>query len=223
MPALDDRALAHRSSIYKTGKVMASNGRTIDAFPSGITEAAGLVLRDQVAAERATSTIETGFALGLSALFLIEGAGSEASHTAIDPFQKSDWLDAGVRTITDAGLADRVELIREDSAIALPMLLAEGRGFDLGFVDGGHHFEHAFLDVYYMTRLVRPRGLVIVDDLWMPAVQAAVAYATSNLGCTSEAHPNPAAKRFAILRLPQAPPARAWDHFSPFVPAPTNA
>ncbi len=218
MPALADpqRAIAHRQAIYHRGKVLAANGGSLDIFPTGIIEPAGLVLRGLVAAEGATVTIETGFGLGLSTLFVVEGAGIGARHTAIDPYQKSDWQDAGVRTITDAGLADRVELIREDSAIALPLLLAEGRTFELGFVDGGHHFEHVFLDIYYMTRLVRPGGLVIVDDLWMPAVQAAVAYARTNLGCAAESRPDPAAKRFAILRLPPAPPQRAWDHFIPF-------
>ena len=85
------------------------------------------------------------------------------------------------------------------------------------FRDGGHHFENALCDILYMQRLVRPGGLVIVDDAWMPAIRAAAAYFESNLGLTREEHADlPAAKRFIVLRTPEKPVKRAWDHFAEF-------
>jgi hypothetical protein len=36
---------------------------------------------------------------------------------------------------------------------------------DLAFVDDSHFFEHAVLDIYYLTKLVKAGGLVLVDDL----------------------------------------------------------
>ena len=89
--------------------------------------------------------------------------------------------------------------------------------FDFILVDGGHWFENAFIDLFFALRLVKPGGLVAIDDVWMPAVQHAVRYATTNLGATQETRADlPESKRFALLRAPMDPPKRAWDHFVPF-------
>jgi predicted O-methyltransferase YrrM len=126
---------------------------------------------------------------------------------------------------------DLVEVIEEESQLALPRLVSEGREFDLAFVDGDHRFEGVFVDLYFMTRLVRPGGLVVVDDMWMPAVRTAVAYVERNLAATMEPDALPNAFRWrrrrlsrgvpggtgdtAVLRLPNERPALRWDEFVP--------
>src|SRR5437899_5288939 len=107
------RLRAHRSAIYACGKVQGDLGKTIDAFPTGITSHRGQQLADllRVESKRAglTQTIETGFGLGLSALYVLEAA-LEASpaelvqHTVIDPFQRRDWNNAGLRMVREAGI-----------------------------------------------------------------------------------------------------------------------
>jgi hypothetical protein len=108
-------------------------------------------------------------------------------------------------------------------------MVSEGRAFDLGFVDGDHRFEGVFLDLYYMTRLVRPGGVVVVDDMWMPSVRVAVSYAERNLGATLEPDALPDGFRWrrralgrgvrggsgdmAVLRLPSERPKLRWDDF----------
>lgn len=220
--SLAQKIAEHRASLYRRGKVPGMDGREFDAFPAGMTQRPGELLRELVVGLKARATIETGLALGLSTLYMLEGlaecGGVAARHTAIDPFQKSDWGSAGVRAVRDAGAESMVRVIEQDSLLALPALCAAGERFDFALVDGGHHFEVALMDVVYMLRLVRPGGLIVVDDLWMPAIKAAVSYATSNLGAerVSEARWDPAAaKRFAVLRVPARHP-RAWDHFVPF-------
>ena len=120
-------------------------------------------------------------------------------------------------------------MIEEESQLALPGLVAQRREFDFAFIDGDNRFEGVFLDLYYMTRLVRPGGLIIVDDLWMPSVRMAVAYVERNLGATLEPDALPNGFRWrrrpmsrglpdgsghmAALRLPGARPALAWDAF----------
>jgi predicted O-methyltransferase YrrM len=126
---------------------------------------------------------------------------------------------------------DLVEVIEEESQLALPRLVSEGRDFDLAFVDGDHRFEGVFLDLYFMTRLVRPGGLVVVDDMWMPAVRTAVAYVERNLAVTMETDAFPNAFRWRrpplrrrlpsgrgglpVLRLPSERPVLRWDEFVP--------
>jgi hypothetical protein len=212
---------AAREAIYAGKQVHGRTGQPFDIWPSGMTADAGQVLVNLVERERASTTIETGFALGLSASFIIEGiikAGADQPrHTAVDPFQGPDWDDAGLSTAAKLGIADVITLLREDSLQALPRLVTDRHRFDFGFVDGSHLYEHIFCDTLYMLRLVRPGGLIVLDDNWMPATRAALAYFTTNLGLV---HENPGdqspGRRFAILRTPTTPPHRAWDHFVPF-------
>jgi predicted O-methyltransferase YrrM len=217
---------------YGRGSVPDAAGVAIELAPHSIERAQGEALRDLAIAEGAERTIEVGLALGISALFLCQAVLPRGGrHVAIDPFQAESWNGAGLRTLRDAGVDELVEVIEEESQLALPRLVAEGREFDFAFVDGDHRFEGVFLDLYFMTRLVRPGGLVVVDDMWMPAIRTAVAYVERNLGATLEPDALPTAFRWrkrplsrgvpggtgdtAVLRLPSERPTPRWDEFVP--------
>lgn len=219
-------------AIYARGSVHDDAGGTVQLRPHSIERAQGEALRELAIAEGAERTIEVGLALGMSALFLCQAVLPRGGrHVAIDPYQAESWNGAGLRTLRESGVAEFVEVIEEESQLALPRLVAEGREFDFAFVDGDHRFEGVFLDLYFMTRLVRPGGLVVVDDMWMPAVRTAVAYVEKNLEATlqPEALPNafrwrkrPLSRRVpggtgdtAVLRLPSERPAPRWDEFVP--------
>jgi predicted O-methyltransferase YrrM len=219
-------------AIYARGSVPDAAGNAIDLAPHSVEPEEGAALRDLAAAEQAGRTIEVGLALGMSALFLCQAVLPRGGrHVAIDPFQTESWNGAGLRTLREAGVEDLVEVIEEESQLALPRLVSEGREFDLAFVDGDHRFEGVFLDLYFMTRLVRPGGLVVVDDMWLPAVRTAVAYVERNLAVTMETDALPNAFRWrrrplsrgvpggtgdtAVLRLPKERPKPRWDEFVP--------
>jgi predicted O-methyltransferase YrrM len=219
-------------AIYARGSVDDDDGDAISLRPHSIERAQGEALRDLAVAERAERTIEVGLALGLSALFLCQAVlPRDGRHAAIDPFQRESWNGAGLRTLREASVEELVEVIEEESQLALPRLVAEGREFDFAFVDGDHRFEGVFLDLCFMTRLVRPCGLVVVDDMWMPAVRTAVAYVERNLGASLEPDALPNGFRWrkrllsrgvpsgtgdmAVLRLPKERPVLRWDEFVP--------
>lgn len=240
MPPNLARLRAHRDAIYQSGKLPTAAGATIDAWPTGITRPAGEYLRDLLTTEfgrapRTTPlrTVEVGLALGLSTLFILDAVLSledsgalppGSTHTAIDPYQHNYWGSAGTLALEAAGVAGRVTLIEQDSLLALPRLVEDvERGgtprFDFAFIDGGHFYENAFIDTFYAHRLVRPGGLILVDDIWMPGIRLAVAYFETNLGSTRLPVDPRASKRFALLRTPAQPAERAWDHFTDFTPA----
>ena len=217
---------------YERGWVSDASGDRLELAPHSIERAQGEALRDLAVAEHAQRTVEVGLALGMSALFLCQAVLRHGGrHVAIDPFQRESWNGAGVRTLREAGVEGLVDVIEEESQLALPRLVGEGREFDFAFVDGDHRFEGVFLDVYYMARLVRPGGLVVVDDMWMPAVRMAVAYVERNLGVTLEPEALPNGFRWrrrpltrgipsgkgdtAVLRLPSEHPDLRWDEFVP--------
>jgi predicted O-methyltransferase YrrM len=217
---------------YRSGHVLDGGGAPVELAPHSIQRGSGATLCDLAVAVGATRTIEVGLALGMSALFLCQAVLPRGGrHVAIDPFQRESWNGAGLRTLREAGVEELVEVIEDESQLALPRLVGEGREFDLAFVDGDHRFEGVFLDLYFMTRLVKRGGLVVVDDMWMPAVRTAVAYVEKNLGATLEpdALPNAFGWRrralsrgvpsgtgdTAVLRLRSERPAPRWDEFVP--------
>jgi Methyltransferase domain len=102
-------------------------------------------------------------------------------HLIIDAFQEQ-FHDAGWNAIVAAGLTDVCSLVRERSQLALPRLVADGLIADAAFVDGSHLFHNVFVDLFFLGELVRPGGLVILDDYRWPSVATAVGYFESNTG-----------------------------------------
>jgi len=224
------RIRAFLDEAYARESVLDAQGSRMALFPHSIERSDGEALRDLVIAQGAERTIEVGLALGISALYFCEALSArDGRHVAVDPFQQESWRNTGLRTLRDAGVEDLVEVIADESQLALPRLVTEGREFDFAFVDGDHRFEGVFLDLYFMTRLVKPGGTVVVDDMWMPSVRTAVAYVARNLAATLEPDGLPDAFRWrrrplrrgvpegsggmAVLRLPSERPALRWDEF----------
>lgn len=211
---------AHRLALYEAGAVATRTGRTIDTFPIGFRADDAEVLAALIEREKARVTIETGLGLGLSTLAIVEGVRrvhDTPQHTAVDPHQRTWAEDAGRLTLERAGVADHVRVIEQDSALALPSLLAAGETFDLAFIDGGHRFEVAFLDTTHALRLVRPGALIVLDDAWMPSIQAVSDYFQTNMDCTREHMGDEGVdRRIHVLRTPSPAPDRAWDDFRQF-------
>jgi hypothetical protein len=110
-----------------------------------------------------------------------------------------------------------VEVVEEPSEIALPRFLGEQREFDLAFVDGNHRFDGVFLDLVYLGRLVRGRGIVVVDDHQLPSVARAVSFCTTNLSWTvEETSSHDPRHHWVAVRTPASPAARPYDHFVEF-------
>lgn len=62
----------------------------------------------------------------------------------------------------------------ERSEVALPPLaareIAADTWFDVGIIDGGHGWPTVFVDFCYLHAILRPRGLLLVDDIQLHSV-----------------------------------------------------
>ncbi|MBV9582345.1 MAG: class I SAM-dependent methyltransferase [Chloroflexi bacterium] len=83
--------------------------------------------------------------------------------------------------LEDASVRSIVKHLSARSELMLPQLLAEGRRFDLAFVDGNHRFDGVFVDLFYLLRLVRPGGVIILDDYQLRGGRRAAAFWVANL------------------------------------------
>jgi predicted O-methyltransferase YrrM len=191
--ATAERVREVRERLCAAGGVVArADGVRRELFPVAIGIEEGLSLREWVRKERARSTFETGLGFGISTLFICEGLlanGPEGRHLATDPYQfkglpghQTTYVGVGLEILEDAGVRDLVEFHAAESQIVLPRLLAEGRRFDLAFLDGNHRFEGVFLDLVYAGRLLKEGGIVFVDDTQLPGVRRAVDFCLANLG-----------------------------------------
>ena len=188
-------------------------------YPVSIPAAEGERLHDWVTREAARETIEIGLGYGVSALYICAGlkAAGGGRHVAMDPHQATRFEGRGLSLLGAAGVADMLEFHPRPSETVLPELLHAGRAFDFAFVDGNHRFDWVFVDLVYLGRLVRPGGIVFVDDHQLPAIRKAVAFFVANLRWAIEEVSNDDPKHvWVVLRVALEPVERDFTHFVDF-------
>jgi predicted O-methyltransferase YrrM len=195
------------------------DGSVHTLFPVAIGPTEGSALRGWVTEEGATRTVEVGLGYGLSALHICEGLllNGGATHVVIDPHQTRRFRDCGLHFLDDAGVSGLIEHHAEESLLALPALLRQGHTFDLAFVDGNHRFDGVFVDLVYLERLVRPGGIVFLDDYQLPSVERAVSFFLANLGWSlEEVAGEDDRHHWAVVRTSANPDTRAFDYYIDF-------
>jgi predicted O-methyltransferase YrrM len=208
--------------LVRDGTVVArSDGTLHSLFPVAASATEGEALRKWVLGEGATQTIEIGLGYGISALHVCEGllanADPTARHVVIDPYQATRFSNCGLQFLDEAGVAELVEHHTEESQIALPRFLSEGRSFHLAFVDGNHRFDGVFLDLVFLGQLVRAGGIVFVDDYQLPAIARAVSFCLTNLDWTlEEVSAADDFHQWAVLRTSAVPDTRPFDYYVDF-------
>ena len=201
--------------------VSACDGSIHNVFPVAISLSEGEALRDCVIREGAVHTVEVGLGYAVSTLYICEGllrsGGPDARHVVIDPHQEVRFGNCGLQALGRAGVTDLVDHYAEESQSVLPRFLGEGRRFDMAFVDGNHRFDWVFVDLFYLGRLLRPGGVVFVDDYQLPAIVRATGFFVSNVGWTVESvSSDDRLHTWAVLRTSEAPDTRPFTYFVDF-------
>jgi hypothetical protein len=101
----------------------------------------------------------------------------------------------------------------------------------MAFIDGNHRFDHVFVDLFYIDRLLKPSGVVVLDDCFLNSVHFACRFVQTNYGYSAVAqYPptsialddevSPAAWRPSMraMRKPTEPPPSSKFHFVRFYP-----
>jgi predicted O-methyltransferase YrrM len=162
---------------YQTRTLIGEDGIEHKLRPGAVSFERGEFLSQMISRAGAVRTLETGCGSGLSALFILEATvknGAEAgAHLIMDPEQDSFFQGVGKRLIKNAGAWEVVNFHLERSQIVMPRLWDAGQIFDAVYIDGDHKFDGVFCDAYYAHRLLKPGGIVVIDDVWMDAVYLA--------------------------------------------------
>ncbi|RFC43557.1 MAG: putative O-methyltransferase YrrM [Verrucomicrobia bacterium] len=199
--------------IQESGTVTGKSGR-IHKLHSPINRQEGLFVYNLIQADASVKkTLEIGCAYGLPSLHICAATNGreDAWHTIIDPLQNTLWDGVGIQNL-DAADFDAFELIENKSEFALPLLVQEEEGqFDFVFVEGSQTFDHALLDCFYATRLLRLGGYLVLDSVTRTPARCAADF-LNTLPCYEEyasvREPLPKPWPLRLLRLLREPISR---------------
>lgn len=214
------RATIERAYLAKS--VRGRDGRTHDITSVSVSAERGEFLYRICRAERPRNTLEIGMAWGLSTLFMllssVENAIASPRHVVMDPDQSSRFHDAARISVSELGLDSIVEFHPEPSGVVLPRLVAEGRQFDLAFIDGNHGFDGVFIDLYFVNQLVRPGGVIIFDDANWDGVFLASRFAEMEYGyrVLDQVGASSRDAQMRAYRKPESQPLRRTITVAPF-------
>ncbi len=109
---------------------------------------------------------ETGSGLS-TLLFLSLDPGAVISISPAPDLHERIRAEGATRGIA----METLRFVDDRSETALPLLaLVEGVELDAGFIDGNHGWPAVFVDFCYLNRMLRPGGLMFVDDIQIYAV-----------------------------------------------------
>jgi predicted O-methyltransferase YrrM len=134
-------------------------------------------LQKLIADNKFESSIEIGFAYGISALAITEAiANNNGKHLIIDKFENSDWEGVGLELIDQAGYSDKIEFREEFCYRVLPKLLEEGRKFNFAYIDSTKQLDWLMVDFFYIDKLLVKNGIIVFDDVTFPGIRKLLRY-----------------------------------------------
>jgi predicted O-methyltransferase YrrM len=178
--------------IYRTWKCVDLAGKE-RKVTGAVPREDAIILQEMVRFVKAKTTLETGVAFGLSTLAICEalldrgGTRSESlggirscpsgpKHYGVDPEQNTVHGGAALASLKRAGLESVFELLEGPSHLMLPKLLEKGVVLDLAFIDGWHTFDYTLLDFFYIDKMLRPGGVVLLHDRSWPSKQKVIRF-----------------------------------------------
>lgn len=157
--------------IFKTSTVIGPKG---EKYPihSYTSEDQCKFLQAIIRKTQAQTGVEIGLAYGISSLAICEALSCQEKpeHHIIDPLQ-GDWKDIGLLNLEKAGFLKHVEFYRDYSHVVLPKLLAGGLRADFAYVDTTKVFDILMVDVFYLHKILRVGGILVLDDCNFPGIR----------------------------------------------------
>jgi predicted O-methyltransferase YrrM len=170
-------------SIFATWSVQTEDG-SVRPLHSNISQEEGNFLQDLIRRVQPEVTLEVGCAFGVSSLFICEALRevNATKHIIIDPMQHSSrWAGIGRANLRRAGYTDLVEFHEVPSYQCLARLTEQGMKIDFAFIDGQHTFDYVLVDFFLVDKLLKPGGIVVLDDFAYPSIRDVCRYALTNL------------------------------------------
>jgi predicted O-methyltransferase YrrM len=191
-----------------------------------VSPSQGMWLYDFCLSVKPKATLEIGMAYGYSTLYFLAAMRRNqlGSHTAIDPFQRSDWHGIGLAHVQAVAASGAIEsssfrFIEDRSDRAAVDLVRSNSSFDVIFIDGNHRFDDVLVDFYLSAQICAIGGHIILDDVWMSSIKAVVAYLRENR--TDFVEVSTDQPNICVFRKVNDD-IREWSHFRKFSVPPSS-
>jgi predicted O-methyltransferase YrrM len=125
-----------------------------------------------------------GLGYGFSAITICDAAGQDVPgrrHIVIDPHQTKYWNGTGLKNLSDAGYKPCIDFYEQPSYRCFRSSSKRGTQIDFAFVDGWHTFDYAFVDFFYIDKMLREGGVIAFDDADWPSIRPIIRYIVTNL------------------------------------------
>src|SRR5271168_5374992 len=138
-------------SMYSAESMVGIDGQNhaIDTL-TRISPTQGIWLYEQCRSTKALATLEIGLAYGFSAVFFLAAVAKNGTgrHTAVDPFQRTEWHGIGLANVRAVGADPSFQFIEDRSDRAATDLARANSSFDVIFIDGNHRLDDVLVDFY---------------------------------------------------------------------------
>jgi predicted O-methyltransferase YrrM len=158
--------------------------RRVAEITGGISRDEADMLGAVVREVKPIHSLEVGLGYGFSAIAICDAADQDAPgrrHIVIDPHQTKYWSGTGLKNLSDAGYEPCIDFYEQPSYHCLPELEQKGTQIDFAFVDGWHTFDYAFVDFFYIDKMLRDGGVIAFDDADWPSIRPIIRYIVTNL------------------------------------------
>jgi predicted O-methyltransferase YrrM len=126
------------------------------------------------------TALDIGFGCGFSSIAMALGGDMAVVAPTTDKPDNDRFnrAEGRCKTLSDGKIDFRLGIASE---VFLPREIAEGRSFDIIFVDGGHRFDDVLLDVHFASRLLSAGGLLALDDTHFGAIRSVANWLNTNM------------------------------------------
>jgi predicted O-methyltransferase YrrM len=156
-----------------------------DLFPVSINRDQGIFIAKVIDRHKPKVVVELGFRYGISSLWVHSATHRPSSHIIIDPYHHIP--NPPKRFTIDTFIRKQKGVILEDHMTSqeyLAKLLRQKTKVDMVFVDASQWFDSVMTDMYFVARILRLKGIVVIRNIWSKPVRKAVMYYLKNLPFT---------------------------------------
>jgi predicted O-methyltransferase YrrM len=179
MPSRNNKTKLTVKGLTPRQKLAAFEARQKHSFLPEINE--GYVTEDQIV--RLQELIKEDSSIRRILEVGFNGGNSVATMLSVRNSIEVVSFDIGTHTyiakakkLIDAMFPARHTLVIGNSTKTIPEYFKNNKNhiFDAAFIDGGHHGNVPYLDIMNVCKLVKPGGLIVIDDLSYAPVLAAI-------------------------------------------------
>ena len=159
-----------------------ADGIAPDMFPTGISYTQGQFLSRAVSRHKPDVVVELGFRYGISSLWIQSAQRPPKQHIIVDPYHhipyppKKSTIDDFIKNQKGVTLVDHMT-----SQEYLAAMLTAGKKADMVFIDASQWFDSVMTDMFFVSRLLRINGIVIIRNMWNRPVRKAIMFYLRNL------------------------------------------